>query len=330
MRSYWLYLILALFLQREVESIHGLVLLDDRPPGKNNILIKLEINPWGGSGSGMPTQASEEGEYWFHQLAVGEYEITASAPGYRTARSRIELFFGGQVRGTTKLNLEKTPELPVITYDGQLISRNELAAPPAARKHLATARGAFEKNDLQTAAEETDRALKTYPQYANAIFLKGRIFSKQGRASVAADLYEQCLSLDSDLYAAYLPLAEYYREQERGVELRELTGAWKKKQPTESPAYFYSAIAQYEAGEYPAALRDGLLSFSFPHAHLPHLRLLLANIYVKLNQPAEALAQLEAFLKEYPNDSQVPEAQETIVHLKTLVQKATQATDKER
>ena len=251
----------------------------------------------------MPTQVSEEGEYWFHQLSVGEYQITASAPGYRTTRSRVELYRGGQVRGTTKLNLEKMPELPVITYDGQLISRNELAAPPAARKHLATARGAFEKNDLRNGSRGNGPGFENISTVCKRDFLEGTDIQQTGPGRRAADLYEQCLSLDSDLYAAYLPLAEYYREQERGVELRELTGAWKKKQPTESPAYFYSAIAQYEAGEYPAALRDGLLSFSFPHAHLPHLRLLLANIYVKLNQPAEALAQLEAFLKEYPNDS---------------------------
>ncbi len=329
MRSYCLCLILALFLQRDVESIHGTVLLDDQAPGKDNIIIKLEINRWGASGPGVATHVSEEGEYWFHQLSEGEYQITASAPGYRTTQSRLEVHRGGQVRGNTKLNLEKVPDLPVISYDGQLISRNELAAPAAARKHLEAARVAFDKNDQKTAAQEVELALKAYPRYARAIFLKGQIAARQGR-SAAAGLYEESLSLDPDLYAAYLPLAEYYREQERGAELRKLTEAWKQKQPTESPAYFYSAIAQYEAGEYPAALRDALLAFRFPHAQLPHLRLLLANIYVKLNQPAEALGELEAFLKEYPEDPQAPEARATMSQLRKLVQKGAEATGKER
>jgi len=263
-------------------------------------------------------------------LSEGEYQIAASAPGYRTTQSRLEVHRGGQVRGNTKLNLEKVPDLPVISYDGQLISRNELAAPSAARRHMEAARVAFEKNDFKTAAEEADLALRSYPGYARAIFLKGRIFDRQGRSAAAAGLYEESLSLDPDLYAAYLPLAEYYREQERGAELRKLTEAWKQKQPTESPAYFYSAIAQYEAGEYAPALNDALLAFRFPHTQLAHLRLLLANIYVKLNQPAEALAQLQAFVEEYPADPQAPEARATMSQLRKLVQKGAEATGKER
>lgn len=330
MRTYCLCLLLALFLQRDVESIHGVVLLDDKPPGKNNIIIKLQINRYGGAGPGVPTQVAEEGDYWFHQLSEGDYQITASAPGYRTTNSRVEVHRGGQARGTLKLNLEKLTELPVISYDGQLISRNELAAPPAARKHLDAARAAFEKKDYETAVAEADLALKTYPQYARAILLKGRILEHQGQSAAAAALYERSLSLDPDLYTAFLPLAEYYKKQERFTDLRNLTDNWKQKQPTESSAYFYSAVAEYETGEFSLALKDALLAFRFPHAQLPHLRLLLANVYVKLDQPAEALSQLELFVEEFPDDPQVPEARATISQLRKLVQKGAEPANKER
>jgi len=51
-------------------------------------------------------------------------------------------------------------------------------------------------------------------------------------------------------------------------------------------AYYYSALASYQKGEFSLALEEALSAARFPHQNLPHLDLLPANCCVKLKEPA--------------------------------------------
>jgi tetratricopeptide (TPR) repeat protein len=138
------------------------------------------------------------------------------------------------------------------------------------------------------------------------------VLEKQGRSEPAASSYEEAISKDAHLFAAYAAAAEIYRLASDHGRLQRVSELWKKVQPLEAPPYYYSALAKYEGGDYRSALQDATAAYGLPHASLPHLNLLLANCYLKLENPKAAAEQLLEFLSAYPNDPLAEQARTTL------------------
>lgn len=298
----------------QTESIMGLVYLDERPPGRLSATIDLELRYANRPGEPMRTVVSAEGEYRFGGLWPGVYYISAAAPGYRSVTIEVELTHGNRPRRSTKIVLQ-SEIAPAKPRPGGVVSQNALKAPREAQRHLEQAEKALDSGDLEVAAQFIADALTAYPGYARALYMRGRLLEKQGRREPAANSYEEAISHDADLFAAYAAAAEIYRLASDHGRLQRIAGLWKKVQPLDAPPYYYSALAKYEGGDYRSALQDAVAAYGLPHTSVPHLNLLLANCYLKLENPRAAAEQLLEFLSTYPNDALAEQARTTLAEI---------------
>lgn len=301
-------------------AISGMVLVEDKPPEALAPKIVVELNMTGKDGDGIRSVVSPDGEFWFYQLRVATYQLSARLEGYRTARSEIQVSAGGQVRGNAKLVLLKESEVPTVTREGEVVSQNELRASPKIRAQTDRAERALEAGDIRTALDALDKVLKENPEYARALFLRGSLAARQGDEKAAIVYYEKSLRADRDFYRAYAALAAIQVSRAALTELRDVADRWKAVEPLKASPYYYSAIAYYELGEYPAALQEVQIAFGLPHQGLPHLRLLAANCYVKLNQLSSAAEELKKFLAEHPDDGEAPAAQVTLGQIRKVME----------
>ncbi|HYK89318.1 MAG TPA: tetratricopeptide repeat protein [Acidobacteriota bacterium] len=311
----------CLLWQGETETLSGLVLVNDHRPGDLAPLIEIELTFLDRQEQNFKTTVSSDGEYRFGALRPGSFEITARAPGYKTVKLRVDLVRGSRTRGTTRLVL--LPEIPPPASgrmkQGGVVSRNELHAPKEARKEVERAEKDLEAGHLEAASSCLAEALRIYPEYARAHFLRGRLFEKQSKLTLAVQSYEMAIREDADYFPAYAELSEIFRTASDYGELRSIADRWKEVQPLDCTPYYYSALAYFEAGEFRSALRDANMAKHFPHPNLPHVNLLLANCHLKLHDPRAAAQELQEFLMLRPDDPLAHQARETLATIKRLL-----------
>ncbi len=315
-------LLLSLFAQMDGSEVafSGVVLVQDKPPRELAPKIIVEINMTGKEGEGIRAVVSPEGEFWFYQLRVATYQLSARLDGYYTATSEIHLSAGGQARGNTKLVLLKQLEVPTVNREGEIVSPNELRASAKTREQTDRAERALEAGDTRTAKDALGKALKDNPEYARALYLRGTLAAREGDEKAAIVYHEKALQADPDFYRAYAALAVIHVNRSALSELRDVADRWKAVEPLKASPYYYSAIGYYQLGQYPEALQEVQLAFGLPHDSLPHLRLLAANCYVKLNQLSAAAEELTKFLAEHPDDAEVPAAHTTLGQIRTVME----------
>jgi len=307
----------ASFLAAQRETVQGVVLLNERPPGARAQQVEVELTTDRGD-IAFKTMVNESGEYKFGGLYVGNYKVTARAPGFKPATVRITLVGDSQRQGDTTLYLVEQSELPTINHDGEVISRNALQAPKEARKEVQRGEEAFATGDLEKSKEAAQKALSLYPDYARAWYLRARISEREGRRQEAVAEYETVLARDPDFYPAYGHLSELYRTLAIPGELKRVADEWRKLQPLHAVPYYYAAVARYETGDYAASLREAEAAYRLPHDSLPHLLLVLANCHIKLRNPDAAAVYLVEFLSQQPDDPLAGQAKETLEQLRQL------------
>ncbi len=289
-------------LAQGTEMITGQVLLNDRPPGPLASMVQVELQLSNRPGEPMRATVNAEGEYRFVNLGVGQFTVAARAPGYKPAKSDVETMGGNQTRGSTRLVLVSEQALPKGASAGPVvISQNELRAPKKAVKEIEAAEKALGAGDLDGASRDLDKALALYPNYARASFLRGTVFEKQHKLEEAVRSYQKAIQDNPSHLASYRALADLHRANLDFASLDNIVAQWKSVQPLEAAPYLYAAVSQYERGNYPLAVEQGLLASRLPHDHLPDLKLILANCYNKLRNREAAAQQLREFLERWPN-----------------------------
>jgi tetratricopeptide (TPR) repeat protein len=314
-------LFVLLLIQLAVYPVTGRVLLNDKRPGEFASSIQLELARDDRPGEVIRGLVNSDGEYRFMNLRSGAYVVTASAPGFKQVRSQFEVIGINQVRGNTRLIL--MPENATTQTDSSLgtVSPNELKAPRKAVKEIEEGENELDKGNLETAGKAVLKALNVYPRYARAYFLQGRIREKQNRIPEAIESYRQTIAEDPNHYPAYAALAEIFRVGSNHSDLAKTAEAWKRAQPLNAAPYYYSALALYESGQPRFAVDEALMATRFPHAHIRHLNLLLANCYLKLGEAEAAASQMKEFLELYPEDRMVPQVQTSLATLEKILQK---------
>jgi tetratricopeptide (TPR) repeat protein len=292
-------------------ALEGKLTLRDKRPGEFASSITVVLTRSDSLQVAVKGVVNQDGEFRFHGARPGAHFITASAPGFKTIRLQVDVLDGNRVRGLIRIALE--PEEETRSLRGSdIVSQNELNAPRKAVKQVEAAEKALLEGDLIGAGSAIEKALKEYPAYSRAWLAKGRLLEKEGDMNAAARSFQTAIDRDANCYSAYSAWAEMLRLKGTTQDLRTVSDLWKNAQPLDATPYYYSSLAFFAAGEFRAAVKDSLQATQFPHRHLPHLNLLLANVYLKLKELPAATAQLEEFLANYPDDPLAPQARSTL------------------
>lgn len=193
------------------------------------------------------------------------------------------------------------------------------------------------------ATTAADTAIKLAPRSAEAFYQRGSIGHASGRIADAMKAYDTAISLDPAHYESRLARAGLYLDAGRNAEaLADITEG-RKAQPREPRAVYLQAVLADRNGDRPAAraaltqvtalldpvpldfikyrpqilLLNGLSHFaldegekarplleSFVRAQpMTPVSKILAQLYLKANDPDRAIAVLEAYLRGTPGDS---------------------------
>ena len=194
------------------------------------------------------------------------------------------------------------------------VSVTSLKVPSKARSEYEKACDGSNKNKFEEAQQHARSAIDTFQDYSAAWVMLGVILEEQHKSQEARDACSHAATIDATYLPAYLCVAEVSarnREWERVLGSADL--ALGLKSEGNPYAYYYRAMACLHMNNPVDAKKSALQALEIDVNHdEPSLFFLLAEIYEREGDNANAITQLQQFLK-HPTDRQQEDAAKVLL-----------------
>lgn len=255
------------------------------------------------------------GGFEFSRIPRDRYEIVASA-GVNEARSRVDLAMDRNI--TFRLSGGNSDQ----GSRSHTVSVAEMKVPGKARKIFQKALDAFRKARIDDAFGLVQKALGVYPDYAQALTLRGVLNMRKGDTSQAQPDLEKAVELDHADDMGLAALGALYNTQKRFDEAIQVLERGIILNPTSWQSQMELARAQVGKKDADAALRTLAKAEKYipPQIYFPHL--VRAEAFIIKENYQAAVAELDAYLKYEPTGTNAEAAKRTLAQLQSLIASA--------
>jgi tetratricopeptide (TPR) repeat protein len=302
----------------EEYSIRGKVVIANRHDFDQRIEVRLEKSAL----QVIQTNYTDSsGNFEFRNLSPGAYYVAITLDGYEPVRQMVELFNTfGSASVTIFLSKpaveirDRLSGLDAADPDVVDISQMRENFPKKAVQDYEKALDEKQKGRLESAVKLLQQAVELAPTFFHAHNNLGIIFQLLKRYPDAEREYNRSRQLNAKSDRPLVNLGSLYIE-ESTLEKTDKQAAGKlldqaldaleqavKLNPRSAVAYFLLGQANYKSD----FLEEAETAFKRAHDLEPHMtavRLMLANVYVKLEKWPDVLENLDAYLKENPKAS---------------------------
>jgi Flp pilus assembly protein TadD len=246
------------------------------------------------------------GRFYFPGLRGGSYQLTAEGDGreFETTSISVEVgsFGGGGMNLTQNIQLKARAGAAVPPAASVAAEEIDPGVPDAAKeKFREGGRLAAEDKPVQ-AVRALQEAVKAHPPFYAANMALGEQLSKLERYEEALAAYRKASELKPDRAEPYVGVGVSLVSQGRYDDgIRMLRGVVEVDKNLPGP-YLSLGYAEMQTGDYEAARAHLLRALELGRPALAHVY--LANVYEQTGNYAEAVAQLEAYLKGNPGSPQ--------------------------
>ena len=298
-------------------ALQGKVMLPNGAPPANSVRVTLTFNNM----SVYETFTDLSGRFAFTGLHRGMYQLTAEGDDrtFETTRVNAEIAAYGSAPQTFTQNIQlRIKAAKAVSPAG--VTSVEALDPNVPRP----AREAYEKGVKRAADDEPEQAVKllqqaiaAYPQFYSAHTALGGQYDKLKRYPEAEAAYQEAIQLKSERAEAHVGLGVVLVKQKRYAEaIPPLRRSIEIEKQSSAP-YLFLGLAEMMTGDYQTAEPDLLRAYEIGRPTLAHIY--LANLYDLRHEPAKAIEQLQAFLKENPESPSSRQIREAIDKLRKQI-----------
>jgi len=240
-----------------------------------------------------------DGGVQFSGIPVGGYTLRAAAQGFQPGEARVDFRRGDSTLQTVDISLRYVEKGNAKTAHGT-VSSKDLQIPDNAQKEFERGKRLLnEKKNPRDSIAALQRAIKLFPDYADAYFLLGTAQMQINEAAAAEASLRKAIAIDAHRTAPYYPLAMLLFSQRRFDDEHQLLLSAKSLDPNDWRWPFELARLNAQQGNWEPALAYALEASK--HSGAPtRTHLMLADIYANSNRPRDAVAELELFVQLDP------------------------------
>ena len=296
----------AVALSQGAHTLQGKVLLPNGAAPSTPVKVTLTF-----SGRQVyETFTDLSGRFSFSGLQRGRYQMTAEGDGrsFETTRVEAEVSAYGAAPQTFTQNIQLRLKAGQVIAPAAVTSIELVDPDLPARAREAYDKGVKDaRNDKpENAVKHFQEAIAAHPPFYLAHVAIAEQYLKLKRDQEAVEAYQKAVELKPERAAAYVGLGVMFVKQKKYREaLTPLRRSLEIEKQSAMP-YLFLGLAEMMTGDYPASEADLLRAYEIGKPALAHIY--LANLYDLKGEPARAIDQLKAFLKENPN---LPEARQT-------------------
>ncbi len=282
------------------------VLDDKRVPLDRQSVIKLENK----STQTTVWQTTDDGSLaYFTDLGVGQYEIEVSAVGYLTIHKPYRV-----VGAYTTYNEEIT--LPRDPTSINLKEPNGPDMPSKSRKLTQRGVRALKSGNLKEAQKQLEAALKIVPNSADINFLLGYLYFLKKDFPAAHEFLVKAVTADPRNAQALTLLGRVRLHRGDSVAAKATLEDAVATDPDYWMAHYLLADACLQQHEYEKAREQADIAIDRSKGGGNSARLVLGQALANLGKDEEAIAALETFLRQAPDNTQAAQVRELIAEIK--------------
>jgi hypothetical protein len=289
-----------------VLTIQGQVSLPEGMPA-GQVIVTLT------SSSGVPRQvySTEQGRFEFPGIPEGGYSLTArSLSDPRLVTEVVDTDTTRTATGTLNVNLTLRKDVAAAApKKAEVVSVAEAGqkVPKPARKAFQEALKFRGNNQPERALQSLNRAVELYPDYFQALAVRGDLLVLQRRLTEAGADFERALRANP-LYGPALRGAGYCKLERR--EFKEAAAYLEQSitaQPEYPNAYLLLGIAYLELDRREQARAALIKALGFNTSRELRAHIYLGNLYARERLYAEAADELRKYLEANPADPNAAE-----------------------
>jgi tetratricopeptide (TPR) repeat protein len=290
--------------------IHG-----DAPPER--ILVSLELR-----GTNIESVYTDsQGAFGFHTLYANGYYVNINDEHYQPVRQ--EAIINGDMLSQTvylEINLAlrtaAKPETSVGGADPNLVDIREYSAhfPKSALKEFDKGSRADREGNKDDAIRHYQKALQIAPSYYPAHNNLGSDYLSKTDFVAARKEFEAAAQLNPSAAAAYFNLSNVCMLMNQLVDAQRFLGEGLRRQPDSALGQFLEGSLDLRLNKFSEA-ESALRRAVQLDPGLPQARLQLVNLLLKQGRKADAINQLQDFVKNFPDSPFNPQAKQILHRL---------------
>jgi Tfp pilus assembly protein PilF len=239
------------------------------------------------------------GDFEFDNVPTGTYNLIVETLGYQTVSQQVQVSDGPD--WGIAVELRRPIEAAAQLHQGSMISVRELSIPQKARDAMEKGMAIiYKKSDYQGSIKQFQRAIQAYPFYYEAYAYMGMAYEKLGDASTSEQALRKSVELSEGHYLnALCLLAALLSDSGRFADAEPIArnavdldaNSWQANSALGSALLGLNRNKEAEVNATAAVKLQ---------PNNPMLRLILANVHIKLRSYLAVLDDLNVYLQLDP------------------------------
>jgi Flp pilus assembly protein TadD len=260
--------------------------------------------------------ADSQGRYRFSGLTRGTYYIQVKIDGFQEVRQRVDVNADSIVNIIMDFQEERVvkPKTDFSGEDSEVVNISDISKtyPPAVVEKMKAASKEIQNGNFAKALPLLEEVVGDAPDFYQAQRALGTVYQKLARYRDAESAYRTAADLKQTSAAPLINLASLYIEEAdastsqgssvvRGILNESLASLYEalKLNPDAPFAYYLLGVTFYKSAFYEDA-EENLKRALQMAPELIEGHLALANVYIRIQEWSNAIAQLDAYIAASP------------------------------
>ena len=250
------------------------------------------------------------GTFEIRDVPKGGYDVIATV-GLREARGHVDY------PGNGDINLRMPQALAADNSVGSSnsVSMSQMKVPGKARKLFQKAMDAFRMSKLDDALSFVQKALGMYPDYAQALTLRGVMSMQRGDTRQAEPDLQKAVELDYSDDAGFVALASLYNTEGKFDDALQILDRGMSVHPNSWQALSEKARAQIGKHDFDGALKSLAKADNYVPPTVAYLHLFRAQALMGLNNLPGAVLEINNYLAKDPTGANAETARKMLARL---------------
>lgn len=289
----------------------------DFPP--HPILVSLEFR----GATIESAYTDEQGRFGFYNLVANSYRVSISDDSYNPVSELVDLNPASSPMNMVQITLTPRPGSNKESLPGRMAGSNPYLIDPAEYyrrfpkktvKEFERGVDADKQGKTDDAVQHYQKALSYSPDFYPAHNNLGSAYLSQKNFDAAQTQFEEALKSNQNDAQAYFNLANVLLLTQRNAEAERQIEEGLKRRPDSAFGYFLQGTLYSNTGR-PGPAEKSLLDALRLDPAMSQVYLQLVNLYLLQGQNSDAINQLEAYLKAFPNTPFSPKARDLLKRL---------------
>jgi tetratricopeptide (TPR) repeat protein len=257
------------------------------------------------------------GNFELRDVPKGQFEIVATS-GLHEARARLDYPGAGEVN--LRLPLEASADGSVGSKTS--VSMSQMKVPGKARKLFQKAMDAFRMAKLDDAYSFVQKALGLYPDYAQALTLRGVMNLQRGNTQSAEPDLQKAVELDYSDDMSFVALASLYNTEGKFDKALQILDRGMSVHPNSWQALLEKARAEVGTHQYDDALKTIAKAQNYAPPAAAYLHLFRAQALLGQRNVPGAITEIQTYLAKEPQGENAEVARKMLVKLGAAAEEA--------